>query len=53
MEDEDLIDFNKIRPADLLSLKLPAFWVDKPNELVCSVAKPIQATRHSQGTNQI
>jgi hypothetical protein len=30
MEDEDLIDFNEARPAGLHSLKLPAFWVDKP-----------------------
>jgi hypothetical protein len=29
MEDEDLIDFDKARPAGLPSLKLPAFWVDK------------------------
>jgi hypothetical protein len=30
MEDEDLIDFTKARPASLHSLRLPAFWVDKP-----------------------
>jgi hypothetical protein len=30
VEDEDLINFGKARPADLHSLKLPAFWVDKP-----------------------
>ncbi len=30
MEDENLIDFNEARPAGLHSLKLPAFWVDKP-----------------------
>ncbi len=30
MEDEDLIDFDKARPAGLHSLCLPAFWVDKP-----------------------
>jgi hypothetical protein len=30
MEDEDLIDFDKARPAGLHSLRLPAFWVDKP-----------------------
>jgi hypothetical protein len=30
MEDEDLIDFEEARPADLHSLRLPAFWVDKP-----------------------
>jgi hypothetical protein len=30
MEDEDLIDFDEARPAGLLSLKLLAFWVDKP-----------------------
>jgi hypothetical protein len=30
MMDKDLIDFNKARPAGLISLKLPAFWIDKP-----------------------
>jgi hypothetical protein len=30
MEDEDLIDFTEARPAGLHSLRLPAFWVDKP-----------------------
>jgi hypothetical protein len=30
MEDEDLIDFDEARPAGLHSLRLPAFWVDKP-----------------------
>jgi hypothetical protein len=30
MEDKDLIDFNEARPAGLSSLKLPAFWMDKP-----------------------
>jgi hypothetical protein len=29
-EDEDLIDFDEARPTGLHSLKLPAFWVDKP-----------------------
>jgi hypothetical protein len=28
--DKDLIDFNKATPAGLISLKLPAFWIDKP-----------------------
>jgi hypothetical protein len=30
MEDEDLIDFDEARPIGLHSLRLPAFWVDKP-----------------------
>jgi hypothetical protein len=30
MADEDLIDFEEARPAGLHSLRLPAFWVDKP-----------------------
>jgi hypothetical protein len=30
MEDEDLINFDEARPAGLHSLKLQAFWVDKP-----------------------
>jgi hypothetical protein len=30
MEDENLIDFDEARPAGLHSLRLPAFWVDKP-----------------------
>jgi hypothetical protein len=30
MVDEDLIDFEEARPAGLHSLRLPAFWVDKP-----------------------
>jgi hypothetical protein len=30
MENEDLIDFSEARPAGLHSLRLPAFWVDKP-----------------------
>ncbi len=30
MEDEDLIYFDEAGPAGLHSLKLPAFWVDKP-----------------------
>ncbi len=30
MEDKDLIDFDETRPTGLHSLKLPAFWVDKP-----------------------
>jgi hypothetical protein len=30
MEDEDLIDFDKARPAGPHSFRLPAFWVDKP-----------------------
>jgi hypothetical protein len=30
MEDEDLIDFDEARHAGLHSLRLPAFWVDKP-----------------------
>jgi hypothetical protein len=30
VEDEDLINFGKARHTDLHSLKLPAFWVDKP-----------------------
>ncbi len=33
MEDEDLMDFNKARPAGLHSLCLPSFWVDKPVSL--------------------
>jgi hypothetical protein len=30
MEDEYLINFDKARPAGLNSLRLPAFWVEKP-----------------------
>jgi hypothetical protein len=30
MDDEDLIDFTEARPAGLHSLRLPAFWPDKP-----------------------
>jgi hypothetical protein len=30
MADEDLIDFEEVRPGGLHSLRLPSFWVDKP-----------------------
>jgi hypothetical protein len=53
MEDEDLIDFKEARPAGLNSLRLPAFWVDKPVSWFVLAESHFSSSWDTQGADQV